>query len=129
MFCLTRYYTGGVAGEEFDGTPVGELPIDEVVWPEERAKHIRARAGRKGPAEIDVEPLWASEAALDPNRLVRRGSGRRVGGGAGLLAVGAAGAAGVDLRDRASAGRGLAGRQRDRRGPQAAGSVLGRTGR
>jgi hypothetical protein len=26
--------------------------------------------------EINIEPLWASEAALDPNRLVRRGSGR-----------------------------------------------------
>jgi hypothetical protein len=74
--CLTRYYTGGVAGEQFDGIPVGELPIDEVAWSEERAKHIRTRAERKGPAEINIEPLWASEAALDPNRLVRRGSGR-----------------------------------------------------
>ena len=26
--------------------------------------------------QINIEPLWASEAALDPNRLVRRGSGR-----------------------------------------------------
>jgi hypothetical protein len=74
--CLTRYYTGGAAGEEFDGIPLSELPIDEVVWSEERAKHIRTRAERKGPAEINIEPLWASEAALDPNRLVRRGSGR-----------------------------------------------------
>jgi hypothetical protein len=39
-FCLTRYYTGGVAGEEFDGIPLSELPIDEVVWSEERARHI-----------------------------------------------------------------------------------------
>jgi hypothetical protein len=65
-----------VAGEESDGIPLGELPIDEVVWSEERAKHIRTRAERKGPAEVNIEPLWASEAALDPNRLVRRGSGR-----------------------------------------------------
>ena len=57
-----------VAGEEFDGIPVGELPIDEVVWSEERAKHIRTRTERKGPVEINIEPLWASEAALDPNR-------------------------------------------------------------
>jgi hypothetical protein len=105
-----------VADGEFDGIPVGELPIDEVVWSQERANHIRTRAERKGPAEINIEPLWASEAALDPNRLVRRGRRRRVGGGAGLLAVGAAGAAGVDLNRRASAGRHLAGRQRDRRG-------------
>jgi len=65
-----------VAGEEFDGIPLSELPIDEVAWSEERAKHIRTRAERKGPAEINIEPQWASEAALDPNRLVRRGSGR-----------------------------------------------------
>ena len=65
-----------MAGEEFDGIPLSELPIDEVSGRGERAKHIRTRAGRKGPAEINVEPLWASEAALDPNRLARRGSGR-----------------------------------------------------
>jgi hypothetical protein len=64
-----------VAGEEFDGIPVSELPIEEVAWSEERAEHIRTRAERKGPAEVNIEPLWASEAALDPNRLVRRGSG------------------------------------------------------
>jgi hypothetical protein len=63
-----------VADEEFDGIPLSELPIDEVVWSEERAKHIRTRAERKGPAEISIEPL-------------------------------------------------------DRRGPQVAGSVLGRAGR
>jgi hypothetical protein len=74
--CLTRYYTRGMAGEDFDGIPVGELPIDEVLWSDDRAKHIRTRTERKGPAEINIEPLWASEAALDPNRMVRRGSGR-----------------------------------------------------
>jgi hypothetical protein len=96
--------------------PVGELPIDEVVWSEERARHIRTRAERKGPAEINIEPLWASEAAPGPEPAGAPRQRRRVGGGAGLLAVGAAGAAGVDLHDRASAGRHLAGRQRDRRG-------------
>ena len=65
-----------MAAEEFDGIPLSELPIDEVAWSEERAKHIRTRAERKGPAEINIEPQWASEAALDPNRLVRRGTGR-----------------------------------------------------
>src|SRR5262249_60424054 len=86
--CLTRYYTGGVAAEEFDGIPLSELPIDEVAWSEERAKHIRTRAERKGPAEINIEPQWASEAALDPNRLVRRGSGRGAGEGGGYSAPG-----------------------------------------
>jgi hypothetical protein len=64
-----------VVGEDFDGIAVGELSIDEVVWSDDRAKHIRTRIERKGPAEINIEPLWASEAALDPNRMVRRGSG------------------------------------------------------
>jgi hypothetical protein len=71
-----------VAGEDFDGIPVGELPIDEVVWSDDRAKHIRTRAERKGLAEINIEPLWASEAALDLNRMVRRGScGPQAAGG------------------------------------------------
>ena len=56
--------------------PLSELLIDEVAWSEEQAKHIRTRADRKGPAEFNIEPLWASEAALDSNRLVRCGSGR-----------------------------------------------------
>ena len=60
-----------MAGEEFDGIPLRELPIDEVAWSEERAKHLRTRAQRKGPAEINIDPLWASEAALDLNGLVR----------------------------------------------------------
>ena len=46
-----------MAGEDFDGIPVGELPIDEVAWSDERAKHIRTRAERKGPAEVNIEPL------------------------------------------------------------------------
>ena len=54
---------------------MGELPIEEVVWSQERARHIRTRTERKGPGEINIEPQWASEAALDANRLVRRGSG------------------------------------------------------
>jgi hypothetical protein len=118
-----------VAGEEFDGIPLSELPIDEVVWSEERAKHIRTRAERKGPAEINIEPLWASEAALDPNRLVRRGSGAESVEVLGYSPSGAAGAAGVDLHGRVSAVWGLAGWQRESRGPQVAGCVLGRAGR
>lgn len=87
-----------MAGEDFDGIPVSELPIDEVLWSDDRAKHIRTRTERKGPAEINIEPLWASEAALDPNRMVRRGSGRESVEVLGLLAVSAAGAAGGSTR-------------------------------
>lgn len=62
-------------GDEFDGVPLGDLPIDDVVWSDERAKHIRTRTERKGQREINIEPQWATEAALDPNRLIRRGTG------------------------------------------------------
>jgi hypothetical protein len=50
-----------VAGEDFDGIPMAELPIDEVVWSDDRAKHIRTRTERKGPAEINIEPLWPAK--------------------------------------------------------------------
>ena len=117
-----------MAGEEFDGIPLSELPIDEVAWSEERAKHIRTRAERKGPAEINIEPQWASEAALDPNRLVRRGSGRE-----SVEVLGYSPSARrvllVWIYNRPSAVWRLAARQRDCRGPQVAGSVLGRAGR
>ncbi|MGH3501111.1 MAG: hypothetical protein ACRDQA_09510 [Nocardioidaceae bacterium] len=63
-------------GDEFDGIPTDELPIDEVIWSAERAKHIRTRTERKGPREINIEPEWATEAALDPRRKTRRGTGQ-----------------------------------------------------
>lgn len=34
-----------------------------------RAEHIRTRSARQ-PGDFDVEPAWATEAALDPDRLV-----------------------------------------------------------
>jgi len=117
-----------VAGEELDGKPVGELPIEEVVWSDERAEHVRTRAEQKGPGEINIEPLWVGEAALDPNRLVRRGSGR-----ASVEVLGYSPSARrvllVWIYNRPSAVWRLAARQRDCRGPQVAGSVLGRAGR
>lgn len=62
--------------DAYDGIPLDALPIDTVTWSEERAEHIRTRQIRKGEEEIDLEPEWATEAALDPARLIRRGSGR-----------------------------------------------------
>lgn len=62
--------------EAFDGLALSELPIEEVIWSDERARHIRTRRDRKGLGEVDLEPEWATEAALDPHRLVARGSGR-----------------------------------------------------
>jgi hypothetical protein len=61
-------------GEElFEGIPYAQLQIDSVDW-EHRAEYIRTRSARYGPGEFDVEPEWATEAALDPQRLVGRGS-------------------------------------------------------
>lgn len=55
----------------YDGMPYGELPIDSVDW-EHRADHISQRSSRKRQTqEFDVKPEWATEAALDPDRLVR----------------------------------------------------------
>lgn len=57
--------------DTYDEIPYEELPIHEIEWTEEAVRHVRNRSGRKGsPTEIDIEPVWATEAALDPNRLV-----------------------------------------------------------
>ena len=50
--------------------PLTQLRIEEVHWSDERAQHIRTRSRRKSAAEFDVEPEWATEAVVDPNRLV-----------------------------------------------------------
>jgi hypothetical protein len=62
------------AGEElFEGIRYSQLRIDSVDW-EHTAEHIRTRSTRYGPKEFDVEPEWATEAALDPQRLVGSGT-------------------------------------------------------
>lgn len=57
----------------FEGIPYADLRIDSIDWLH-RAEYIRTRSQRKGSREFDVEPEWATEAALDPRRLVGRGS-------------------------------------------------------
>lgn len=53
---------------EIQGVPIDELPILAVDWLY-RAEHIRTRSARQS-GDFDVEPAWATEAALDPDRLV-----------------------------------------------------------
>jgi hypothetical protein len=69
----TTYYNFRVrrASEEgFDGIAYMDLEIEAVDW-EHRAEHIRRRSERKGHGEEpNIEPEWATEAAMDPNRLV-----------------------------------------------------------
>jgi hypothetical protein len=55
---------------EYKGILLANLRIDSIVWSDERAEHIRTRAARKGSSEIDIEPEWATRAALDPDRVV-----------------------------------------------------------
>lgn len=50
-----------------------DLAIESVDWTH-RGEHIRARSQRYGRSEFDVEPEWATEAALDPSRLIDRSS-------------------------------------------------------
>ena len=62
------------AGEEtYDGVPYADLVFTEVDW-SETTEHIRTRSSRTNRLdEFDVEPEWASEALLDPDRLVGSG--------------------------------------------------------
>jgi hypothetical protein len=62
-------------GECFQGVPYDDLPIEAVDW-EHRADHLRDRTMRYGDGEVNLEPEWATEAALDPKRLVGPGSSK-----------------------------------------------------
>lgn len=81
-------------GEEtYDGIPVSELRLDSVEWSPEQADHVRTRSERY-PGALDIEPEWATEAALDPRARIgldpasKTGEGIRVTGwsaGAGCV--------------------------------------------
>ncbi|MDP8928577.1 MAG: hypothetical protein M3O70_08400 [Actinomycetota bacterium] len=62
---------------ELDERPLEDLTIESVDWTH-RAEHIRTRSERYGRSELDVEPEWATEAALEPNRLIDRASERSI---------------------------------------------------
>jgi hypothetical protein len=55
----------------FRGVPLDRLRIDVIEWDEGSSWHIKNRTRRKlGQDERDIDPTWATEAALDPNRIV-----------------------------------------------------------
>jgi hypothetical protein len=59
--------------DSYDCIPYNELPIETVDW-QHRGEYIRQRSARKRqPDAFDVEPEWATEAALDPWGLVGDG--------------------------------------------------------
>lgn len=55
---------------EYFGIPLERLRIESVHWSPETSDHIKTRSARHGPNEFDVEPEWATEAAMDPKRIV-----------------------------------------------------------
>jgi hypothetical protein len=63
--------------QRYGDTPLEALDISEIDWTH-RAEHIRTRSKEKGPKEFDVEPEWASEAALDPLRIISLTGGKSI---------------------------------------------------
>ncbi len=64
-------------GEAYEGVPLEELLINDIDWTY-RGEYIRTRSKRKGPNEFDVQPEWATEAALDPKRLISTTGGKSI---------------------------------------------------
>ncbi|MGH7882638.1 MAG: hypothetical protein ACREN8_06995 [Candidatus Dormibacteraceae bacterium] len=68
---------GSATSEHYDDIPYRQLPIDAVDWAY-TTDHIQNRSRRKRRPEFDVQPEWATEAALNFDRLVQN-SGSRSG--------------------------------------------------
>ena len=73
MTYYARNTRGGVLSDTttYKGVPLGDLVIEEVMWTPDAAEHLRTRTDRYQPGETNIEPEWATEAALDPYRVVR----------------------------------------------------------
>ncbi|WP_106538954.1 transposase [Haloactinopolyspora alba] len=56
------------ASQTFHGREPTDLPIEEIDW-SHRGDYIRSRSARK-PGDFNVEPEWATEAAVDEERIV-----------------------------------------------------------
>ncbi|MEX2375072.1 MAG: hypothetical protein WD942_05730 [Dehalococcoidia bacterium] len=62
--------------DRYEGIPLRDLQIYDIDWTH-RGEHIRSRSWR-APGDFDVEPAWATEAVMDPFRLVRTTAGLSV---------------------------------------------------
>jgi hypothetical protein len=57
-----------VAEEEtYDGIAIPDLRVHSVTWTDAQAEHVRTRSSRY-PGAVNLEPEWATEAAMDPKR-------------------------------------------------------------
>ncbi len=53
--------------ETYDGIAIPDLRVDSVTWTAGQAEHVRTRSSRY-PGSVNLEPEWATEAAMDPKR-------------------------------------------------------------
>ena len=53
--------------ETYDGIAIPDLRVDSVIWTAGQAEHVRTRSSRY-PNAANLEPEWATEAAMDPKR-------------------------------------------------------------
>lgn len=80
--------------ETYDGIGIADLRVDSVSWTPAQAEHVRTRSGRY-PGAFDIEPEWATEAALNPGR--RFGLDPASKSGEGIRVIGRSEAAGRAL--------------------------------
>ncbi|MEO7195088.1 MAG: hypothetical protein ABIZ05_09730 [Pseudonocardiaceae bacterium] len=66
----------GATVDGYDGIPYDELPIDAVEVRPEQEEHLARRRRTGAPHEVDIEPSWVVEVALDPRALVDDGRSR-----------------------------------------------------
>lgn len=64
---MTHRHTHSVSGV-YKGVPIQELRIDAVLWTQDRIDHLRR--SQRNPGEADLHPEWATEAVMDPWRIV-----------------------------------------------------------
>jgi len=57
--------------DAYKGVPLGSIQIESISWSDEAIEHITTRRDRKIGDETNMQPEWATEAALDDDRVVR----------------------------------------------------------
>lgn len=62
--------------DRYRDAPLDRLAIREVDWTH-GAEHLRTRSERH-PGDTDIEPAWATEAALEPRRAVAATEGTSI---------------------------------------------------
>jgi hypothetical protein len=53
----------------YRGVALENLHVEAIEWPDVIAEYIRTRSSRR-PRDMDIEPEWGTEAALEPMRIL-----------------------------------------------------------